>query len=505
MRGRPRILVNQFGGFGGYDLESLGSMAFPGAVEYSKATVSVLNKIGFDSDFARTMLSPPMQSQLNGLIVAIESTANALIKDVSAALESGGKSLLAEGKKLLAEGKGVLTDFKTATGIDAVKLAGSLANMLQSIVAGDVKGIVRKGVDIAVDVGMQLLTKLAPQLLDMIPVIGALISGVVQGIFALIDAFKGPSAEEIKAATEEAEGELTRRLQQECPKISQEYSPRSTGMGGATAADLFRDVYIAATIGDFLPPTTASIYVLLCGGESQGVGPTRNEYNLWLNKVRKLKGGSKIGIEPSIQRTMWELIKAIMSSTKSPVLREELDTHGDQGRSAMALLQEIIRKEYFAGTWTKESVNSISRFLSERFRFAQPIKTGGRLVKHCGGYMGLHHAFEDAQINWQNSLTSFCAEGGAVKGGCKKWNSTPTAAMLAKVRSPSGIPKGVLTLSRHSAEVLTKSVMPNLRGKELADAKIAVGSVGSLAPVGLVLAGAAAVYAFSSLRSKGVS
>ena len=502
MRGRPRILVNQFGGFGGYDIESLGSMAFPGAVEYSKATVSVLNKIGFDSDFARTMLSPPMQSQLNGLIVAIESTANALIKDVSAALESGGKSLLAEGNKLLAEGKGVLTDFRTATGIDAVKLAGSLAGMLQSLVAGDVEAVVKKGVLTAVDVGLQLLQQFAPALLSAIPGIGIMVSAVVQGLFLLIEKLNEPSAAEMMAKRKaEAEANMLVWLQDNCPKIAGGYVPQSSVAGAPTPADMFRDVFYAATIGDFLPPTLASVYVLLCGGESQGVGPTRGEYDSWLNKARKLFG-NKIGIDPSTQRVMWELIKAIMSSTKSPLVTREFDLHGDQGKSAFGLLQEILRKELiFNKTWNRESARFLTTFLSSRYSFSKDYG-GGSVVSNCGEYMGLEDALIKGQKSWQGLLEEKCEVSGP--DGCKKWKSFESASSIAKAR-PGSRPKGILTLSRHSAEILTKSVMPNLRGKELADAKIAVGSVGSLAPVGLVLAGAAAVYAFSSLRSKGVS
>jgi hypothetical protein len=206
------------------------------------------------------------------------------------------------------------------------------------------------------------------------------------------------------------------------------------------------------------------MYVLLCGAETQGVGFTRREYEAFLNRARKDYGD--VGIDPWVQRRMWSLIKAVMFATKSPHIGEALTVHGDQGRSAFALLQDIVYRQYLAGRWNDGLALAMSQALGSRFVSSMTVESGaaatGVLVDNCRNYMHLDGGLLVATRKWQGTLEEdFCTVGTAAPGQPCRWRATPSAAALKKLtdyRAKVGL-KGVVFLKGPLGKKLAAAVI----------------------------------------------
>jgi hypothetical protein len=281
----------------------------------------------------------------------------------------------------------------------------------------------------------------------------------------------GWTEEKRKRVLDAARADLEGKLWNYCPKLASQYDPTGTGPG-VTPGDMFRANYVAASLGHPPPPNLASMYILLCGAETQGVGFTRLDYDRFRNAVGKdlgtgsgnytpdsvtgipLQDRSELGIDPWTQRRMWSLIKAIMAASKNPEESRTISVHGDGGRSAFALLQDIVRIQFFAGKWTKRYATYLSRALgSFHNRFTEVGTETAHLVYlqgtcgqippgyenpqkyNPGSYMVLEEALERSQRSWQAQLGKyFCVPGTAKKGEPCLWRSVASPSQLAALK-----------------------------------------------------------------------
>ena len=403
-----------------------GTFRFPSEKDFATYTSSALNDLGFDSEFVRTQLHVPMQTAANALIVGVEAAAQRPISQLTRALE------------------GTLG----VSAPEVAKLAGAVTSLIFNLVEGRVAVAVGAAVELT-QMAFSMVTKaigttLAQAMADIIPIVGAMISAVIE-VVSIFDS--GWTDEQRAAAVAEGIRIFEGWSKENCPKIAAGFNPTGTSASGVSPADIFRASYIAAQLGHPPPPTVASMYVLLCGGETQGVGFTRAGHDRWLNKARK-ELGPQIGIDPWTQRKMWSLIKAIMFSVKNPEVTAELTVHGDNGRSAFALLQDITRKQYIAGRWTKQSARSLSRVLGELYPRSQGVDCGpacsGVIRGDCDDYFYLEMALENAQRAWQAVLEeSFCQPGSAAAGEPCRWRALPTTRQAAALKR---IPKKAVLL-----------------------------------------------------------
>jgi hypothetical protein len=119
----------------------------------------------------------------------------------------------------------------------------------------------------------------------------------------------------------------------------------ATGSGGSvTAADLFRDNAIAGR-GAPMPLSLGSMYIMICAPEAQGYGPSRDEYAKSLASLFENEHWAWPEIDVETKRTMWSLIKGIMSSVRNPGFHDPEPLHGDGGKALFPVLQEIVRRK----------------------------------------------------------------------------------------------------------------------------------------------------------------
>ena len=116
-----------------------------------------------------------------------------------------------------------------------------------------------------------------------------------------------------------------------------------------------------------------AMYVLLCGGETQGFGFSRPEYDKFLAEARKHdkkqpeQGNNPVGVPPYRQRVMWTLIKGMMTSI-SPAGITQAPLIGDSGRSIMPMLQDMVREEWFSGHITSDILQRMGQRLGKEYR-----------------------------------------------------------------------------------------------------------------------------------------
>jgi len=121
---------------------------------------------------------------------------------------------------------------------------------------------------------------------------------------------------------------------------------KGTGSGGAvTPADLFRDNALAGP-GAPMPPSIGSMYIMMCAPEAQGYGPSRDDYNkTWRELPPNMVCWQWPELDQATKRTMWALIKGIMSSVRSPGFHDPQPLHGDGGKTLFPMLNEIVRRK----------------------------------------------------------------------------------------------------------------------------------------------------------------
>lgn len=365
---------------------------------------------------------------------------------------------------------GLVNAMESAAGIGIDKLVTqALPADVPSKIAHLVTDLLERAVGVAVDYISGEIVDAVGSALDVIPFLG-------QAVKILFGWFISAFTEEAKLKgelEESAEKKAISEARRLCSLWTQDARPVATSNLGVTPADMFRQVAYAAQSGTRLPMSTASIYVMLCGGETQGVGLTRTEYNQLLGRAQ-VHIGRGVGLPKDIQRKMWTLIKGIMSAVQDPSLRSDLTQIGDQGRSLMPLLQDIVWNHHIdvargsSGWWNSKFIEYLSDALASKWTVrghACGYVWGGAVdicrvvTKNCANYVELTDPFYKSIRSWQNILKDEYTD--PVTG---KWDLKKTLIrhnLINKVK-----PKiGLLTLNREKAIQLSKQVELAISGK----------------------------------------
>jgi hypothetical protein len=407
----------------GYNLPA--SFRWPTVADYSQATTEAYAGIGFDSGFSRALLAPPLQSQVNALVVTMEAVTGAQIDALAAALGS--------------------------TGAQVGAYAGEVANLTYAISVGDVSLTVDAALKLAGDLASDLALETGSALVADIAAVLPLLSIAVGAVTFAIDYFEGQlSDEEIAEAVAKTTQEVDRELAQNCPVQVQVHRPTGTTADGPNPADLFRGLMVAAELGRPPPPTLASLYMMLCGAETQGVGMTRREWERFDGPARNRSGAT--GIDPYTQRRMWSLIKAIMRSARlpEPYGQKEFQIWGDGGSAAMATLSELVRSQFASGALNDAYCVELEGPLGALWQASKQavVSTGWdshyyRVAAACGHRLGLTGLLRSSRVKWEGTLAEyFCVaedkDHPRLPGQPCAWRATATPEQVAALRGGQG-------------------------------------------------------------------
>lgn len=350
-------------------------------------------------------------------------------------------------------------------GIDALVTA-ILPEGTPGIVATFVTNLINAAVDLALE-AVGTAGDIVADALGIVPIVGEIIGAIVGWI---IDLFVGGTDPAVVEACYEQK--IANKLNAYCPAMVDAVKPVATSAAGVTPADMFRTVAYAAHTGGLLPLTGASIYVLLCGGESQGVGLTREQYDSLLAQARMSPGGERLGLPKHVQRKMWALIQGIMSSVQDPRLGAPMTRIGDQGRALMPVLQDMLLKHYAnnregPGVWNRTLVDVLANWLGSQYtRYARccqqewneavPTCVGGTETCASRVARGVGDSFVQSVKSWENVLAEQFWD-----ASTSSWKITPNDPSVR--RALSRMPKaGVLGMSRIQAVALSDDVIKAL-------------------------------------------
>lgn len=420
---------------------------FPTKLDYAAEATSALRLMGgFNSDFVKTNLVAPVQSTFNSLVIGVEQAIGTTLDDVSKVLSDGVAGL-----------KAMIPPALQARLGDIGKVSLQLANFIGALVSGNVRVIVKEGVQL----GSQVVS-LVSACIGTVPVVGQMV-GMVLPLLTMLEPLLPKTQAEVEAARRQAIQKLTVELDQRCAEEARRWGQVApTASFGATPADHFRSVFVAAQLGQPLPPSVASMFVLLCGAESQGVGFTRNEYASILGSAQTVYGKSWRGIDPEVQRRMWALCKSIMFAVEDPRLTKEIVFTGDGGVAAFAMLQDITRNQFRAGNWDERWLGLLSSYLGDRYSAAASPDTGTArsetIFGTCENRMRLDTSFLAIQRSWQNQLKdNFCDPSQPVPLGSKEqcvYRSTASEAQIAQAKKPTAASGGTLVVDAATAKRL---------------------------------------------------
>jgi hypothetical protein len=211
-------------------------------------------------------------------------------------------------------------------------LAGS-TNTVQTVQA--VTQLVNGVLDIAVSIAKA--AGAAASVLQVVPVLGQLI-----GIMMDLMVFFLKEAQRYKQAVVDCQTQAEDITRGMCQQRLTWAKPLPTEAQTAQPSDVFRPVWTAMKEKKPLPISPASLYVMMCGGETRGEitgALSRSEWRDLVERYKKKSGNKRIGIPQSIQRKMWSLIKGIMSGVNYPQIGAPV--YGDNGRALMPILQDI--------------------------------------------------------------------------------------------------------------------------------------------------------------------
>lgn len=321
---------------------------------------------GIDDAWARENLSVPV----GAAVPLIKST-------VSAA----GDLNFGQIARAASEGRISPAQVKAISGALSGLVAGSL-KIAQAMAAGT------RVADTVSDVG------------EAIPVIGAIITWIVDLALGVAS-----SSALIGATENEAERRLHDDLNTMCAgwaRADQPYGPGSL----LTPADIFRKLgYTYQGWGGSgsppeLPLNASSMYVMLCGGETQGFGLPRQRYEELVAKARAKNPKIGGGIPRSVQRQMWKLIKGIMANAEPPISQPPV---GDQGRMLMAVLQDVVREYNLRASatepgsrgpgWDGYLASLLSDEVTKRYRHNVHITVGAGVVQRSSSCAGQQHGY----------------------------------------------------------------------------------------------------------------
>lgn len=288
--------------------------------------------------------------------------------------------------------------------------ASSVTDLMRGALNGSLDVVVSAGVQVAGQVVNALAT---------VPQVGhaaVMVSQLIGAVFTLLGAAAHDPTETLRAM---ADNRCQDSLRHVCQHALNVGLPRSTVLDGPSPADLFRQSWFNFQRGigglGALPLNVSSIYVLLCGAETQGFGLTRNQNTTLANYARGR--WPDVGIPVATQRRMWSLIKGIMSAVEQWGIQADPQHPGDQGRALFPLLQDIVRNEWLAGRVNRDFVRLLSDNMAQTVRTSgracatelDAAAAGGCVDRYCNcraphRHVDLSEAFEGSVYQWQLQL-----------------------------------------------------------------------------------------------------
>jgi hypothetical protein len=382
-------------------------------------------------DFASAHMSPPVAASVP-LLKAIVSS-------------SAGMDLTA-----LASGAGV-----------APSAAGNVVKAVADVLDGALELVA------AFEVG-QSAAAAVTSAAEAIPVVSAIVTWVVDAVSAVVAAAQGAPQKQVAAEVEQV---LYDKLRAECASRVKQDAPYGTLVGGRVSpADFFRKVaYRYYQTGDgptyTVPFNAASMYVALCGGETQGFFQTRDDWNALIARAKQRTAAErtqaeadKLGIPGDVQRTMWRLIKGIFTMVQPPISAYHVP---DQGRTLMPMLQDLVRETYLKGQWNdivaQEMSNAIAATESESASKKIPGGAGGTVQRSatCAGgkygfpaFVDLSQPFIDSIVQYEAALLESFYD-----ASTNTWSVRPTAGNVV-----IGGKRGAIVLSPAQLQSLSDSL-----------------------------------------------
>jgi hypothetical protein len=298
-----------------------------------------------------------------------------------------------------------------------------------------------------------------------IPMIGAIITWVVD----LASGIAGADA--LVAGVENAaERQLHEQLQTDCAAWARGHQAYSAGTM-MEPTDFFRKTGFVYQVWrksggppPRLPLNAASMYVMLCGGETQGFGIDRTRYRQLVAKAKARSPKVGNGIPVQVQRKMWGIIKGILSNVEDPIAEFPI---GDRGKSLMAILQDIVREYYLRAThanrngpgWDRYLADLLSDEVTKRYTksVALPIPDGAGVVQRSSSCAGQQHGY-GRHLNLAPMLVDSVANYGELllqnfyNKSTGKWTIRPTVTMTAVE------PRGSLVLSGQETDDIAGAI-----------------------------------------------
>lgn len=353
-------------------------IAYPSAADYSRGVADALYAL--DKEYVTNRLSPPVAAHVSVLRAGIE-----------AALDQSLDTLVSVARGQL--------DAKAST---IVSLVGELLAGTAEVVSSVMSEAAKQGL---------IAAETAAGAAAMIPAIGQTVGIVIQGIASYFQ-----REEQLENLRTKLDVALVNACAARISAIANDQRPRAGGVDRKyLPSDLFRNVlYVHQSrqkqIAQGYAPTTplpldqGSMYVLMCGAQSQGYGFTEQKYAEFRSYANSVSA-TKPGMDVATQRKAWAAIKGIMGMITPPDIPPP-----DGGVSVMPILQDILYNEWQRGTWDIRYLQAINGWLCGLYLSGSVTvypEGGGAIQKiiSCRGqYVDLASPFFESIMDWAKKL-----------------------------------------------------------------------------------------------------
>lgn len=352
---------------------------------------------------------------------------------------------------------GVQTTFESATNLkfnQLVRMADNIYSLTQAANPAQifmaVNQLLTGTLDIAASLSKDVAT--AVESFQSIPFFGTIMDTML-GFISDVLSSQARYSQHAAACQQRADQHLDRF----CSELSRISTPRPTGPSGQTPADMFRPLAVRYQKGSRqYPANVSTIYLLLCGEETQGFGFPRGH---------RFPQGTKIQIPRDTQRRMWRLIRGLMKQAKNPSITASFAelSDGDDGYSLMPILQDIVYNEWMAGRISRPMLNYLSDYglywtdyyvecpdlsKGEIGAGAMPAGAGS-----CRDRLNLASTFEQSIQKYKNQLRAYYWD------PSKNTWKNPRGANFIQVGNVAKVPgaRGILTLSKEAIQQIEET------------------------------------------------
>lgn len=318
---------------------------------------------------------PDDAERAQGLIQSVAAVAD----DVSAPIEDGGLFT----PPAMAQVVSLETALQNATGLGFDELVSLAGDVLMLVEATNPEEAVLAAADLVVGAVDAVVTVLelagvALGAATAIPLVGQAFGAVMDiltGIIDAVEAKKQAQAAKLAWCTKFWRNELYAG----CKHRLELMRPAPTSPKGLTPADMFRPVsytyegWRKQVTGDepnaylyrlrhtgMLPMTPASLYVMLCYGDTEGfmhemekpggggAGYATNFDFFWETFYQKT-GDTHVAVPQEMRAKMWQIIKGLFAQREDPTITLVPQATVDSGRSIYPLLMDMVRHLWIAG------------------------------------------------------------------------------------------------------------------------------------------------------------